>query len=148
MLNRVILMGRITADPELKTTPNGVNVTSFSLAVDRNGGKGDERKTDFFNIVCWRHTADFVTKYFKKGSLIALEGQLQSRTYQAKDGSNRTVIEVVADNVSFTGERNTNSSTPSSQAPAAPAAPVAAAPVAPAANDFGDLDFGDLPFDM
>lgn len=148
MLNRVILMGRITADPELKTTPNGVNVTSFSLAVDRNGGKGDERKTDFFNIVCWRHTADFVTKYFKKGSLIALEGQLQSRTYQAKDGSNRTMIEVVADNVSFTGERNTNSSTPSSQAPAAPAAPVAAAPVAPAANDFGDLDFGDLPFDM
>ena len=148
MLNRVILMGRITADPELKTTPIGVSVTSFSLAVDRNGGKGDEKKTDFFNIVCWRHTADFVTKYFKKGSLIALEGQLQSRTYQAKDGSNRYVVEVVADNVSFTGERNTNSSTPSSQAPAAPAAPVAAAPVAPAANDFGDLDFGDLPFDM
>lgn len=146
MLNRVILMGRITADPELKTTPSGVNVTSFSLAVDRNGGKGDEKKTDFFNIVCWRHTADFVTKYFKKGSLIAVEGQLQSRTYPAKDGTNRYVVEVVADNVSFTGERNANVSAPSSQAPAAPtAAPVAAAP---AENDFGALDFGDLPFDM
>lgn len=109
MLNRVILMGRITADPELKTTNTGVSVTSFSIAVDRNYVKqGEERKADFLNIVCWRSTAEFVCRYFGKGSLIAVEGQLQSRQFQAKDGSNRYVVEVVADNVSFTGERRDN----------------------------------------
>lgn len=109
MLNRVILMGRITADPELKTTNTGVSVTSFSIAVDRNYVKqGEERKADFFNIVCWRSTAEFVCRYFGKGSLIAIEGQLQSRQFQAKDGSNRYVVEVVANNVSFTGERRDN----------------------------------------
>ena len=104
MLNRVILMGRLTADPELKTTPNGVSVTSFSIAVDRSYVKsGEERKADFINIVCWRQTAEFVCRYFGKGSLIAVEGQLQSRSYQAKDGTNRYIVEVVADNVQFTG---------------------------------------------
>ena len=99
MLNRVILMGRITADPELKTT--NTSVTSFSIAVDRNYVKqGEERKADFFNIVCWRSTAEFVCRYFGKGSLIAVEGQLQSRQFQAKDGSNRYVVEVVADTCS------------------------------------------------
>ncbi|MCH5298147.1 MAG: single-stranded DNA-binding protein [Ruminococcus sp.] len=106
MLNRVILMGRLVADPELKTTASGVSVTSFRIAVDRSYVKnGEERKADFIDIVCWRQTAEFVCRYFGKGSLIALEGQLQSRTYQAKDGTNRYVTEVVADNVSFTGER-------------------------------------------
>ena len=106
MLNRVVLMGRLTADPELKTTPNGVSVTSFSIAVDRSYVKsGEERKADFFNIVCWRQTAEFVCRYFSKGSMIAVDGQLQSRSFQAKDGSNRYVVEIVADNVSFTGER-------------------------------------------
>ena len=106
MLNRVILMGRLVSDPELKTTPSGVSVTTFRLAVDRSYVKqGEERKADFFDIVCWRSTAEFVCRYFGKGSMIALEGQLQSRTYQAKDGTNRYVVEVVADNVSFTGER-------------------------------------------
>lgn len=106
MLNRVILMGRLVTDPELKTTSSGTSVTSFRIAVDRSYSKaGAERQTDFFDIVCWRNTAEFVCKYFFKGSLIALEGQLQSRTYQAKDGSNRYVVEVVADNVSFTGEK-------------------------------------------
>ena len=110
MLNRVILMGRLVSDPELKTTGTGISVTSFSIAVDRNYVKsGEERKADFFNIVCWRSTAEFVCRYFGKGSLIAIDGQLQSRTYQAKDGTNRTVVEVVADNVSFTGERRDNS---------------------------------------
>ena len=109
MLNRVILMGRLTSDPELKTTPSGVSVTSFSIAVDRTYVKsGEERKADFFNIVCWRNTAEFVCRFFGKGALIALEGQLQSRSYQAKDGTNRYVVEVVADNVSFTGERREN----------------------------------------
>lgn len=109
MLNRVILMGRLVSDPELKTTASGISVTSVRIAVDRNYVKsGEERKADFFDIVCWRNTAEFVCRYFGKGSLIAVEGQLQSRTYQAKDGSNRYVVEVVADNVSFTGERREN----------------------------------------
>lgn len=109
MLNRVILMGRIVADPELKTTGTGISVTSFRIAVDRSYVKsGEERKADFFDVVCWRNTAEFVCRYFGKGSLIAVEGQLQSRTYQAKDGTNRYVVEVVADNVSFTGERREN----------------------------------------
>lgn len=110
MLNRVILMGRLTSDPELKTTGTGISVTSFSIAVDRSYVKsGEERKADFFNIVCWRNTAEFVCRYFGKGSMIAIDGQLQSRSYQAKDGTNRTVVEVVADNVSFTGERRDSS---------------------------------------
>ncbi len=109
MLNRVILMGRLVSDPELKTTGTGISVTSFRIAVDRSYVKsGEERKADFFDIVCWRGTAEFVCRYFGKGSLIAVEGQLQSRTYQAKDGTNRYVVEVVADNVSFTGERREN----------------------------------------
>ena len=109
MLNRVILMGRLVSDPELKTTGTGISVTSFRIAVDRSYVKsGEERKADFFDIVCWRSTAEFVCRYFGKGSLIAVECQLQSRTYQAKDGSNRYVVEVVADNVSFTGERREN----------------------------------------
>ena len=109
MLNRVILMGRLVSDPELKTTENGISVTSFRIAVDRSYVKsGEERKADFFDIVCWRNTAEFVCRYFSKGSLIAVEGQLQSRTYSAKDGTNRYVVEVVADNVTFTGERREN----------------------------------------
>lgn len=103
-------MGRLVSDPELKTTPSGVSVTTFRIAIDRNYVKaGEERKADFFDIVCWRQTADFVCRFFGKGSLIAVEGQLQSRTYQAKDGTNRYVVEVVADNVFFTGERRDNS---------------------------------------
>ncbi|MCH5300655.1 MAG: single-stranded DNA-binding protein, partial [Ruminococcus sp.] len=81
MLNRVILMGRLVSDPELKTTASGISVTSVRIAVDRNYVKaGEERKADFFDVVCWRNTAEFVCRYFGKGSLIAVEGQLQSRT--------------------------------------------------------------------
>ena len=106
MLNRVVLMGRLVSDPELKTTASGISVTSFRIAVDRSYVKqGEERKADFIDIVCWRSTAEFVCRFFGKGAMIALEGQLQTRTYQAKDGTNRYVVEVVADNVSFTGER-------------------------------------------
>ena len=106
MLNRVILMGRMVSDPELKTTNSGLSVTNFSIAVDRSYVRsGEERKTDFFDIVCWRQQAEFVCRYFGKGAMIAIEGQLQTRTYQAKDGTNRYVVEVVADNVSFTGEK-------------------------------------------
>lgn len=106
MLNRTILMGRLTDDPKLNTTTDGTHVVTFRVAVDRSYvKKGEKRKADFIDIVCWRQQADFVNKYFKKGSLIAVEGQLQSRTHQAKDGTSRHIIEVIADHVSFTGER-------------------------------------------
>ena len=101
MLNRVILMGRLVSDPELKTTPNGVSVTNFRIAVDRSYVRsGEERKADFIDIVCCRQQAEFVCRYFGKGAMIAIEGQ---------DGTNRYVVEVVADNVSFTGEKRDNS---------------------------------------
>lgn len=109
MINRVILMGRLVADPELKTTNSGISVTSFRIAIDRNYVKaGEQRQADFFDIVAWRSSAEFVCKHFSRGSLIAVDGQLQSRNYQNKDGQNRTAIEVVADNISFTGERKDN----------------------------------------
>jgi single-strand DNA-binding protein len=112
MINRVILMGRLVADPELKTTNTGISVTSFRIAVDRNYVKaGEQRQADFFDIVAWRSSAEFVCRNFSKGSLIAVDGQLQSRNYQTKDGQNRTAIEVVADNVSFTGERRDTAGT-------------------------------------
>lgn len=111
MLNRVVIMGRLVAEPELKTTGSGISVCSFCVAVDRNYVKqGTERQTDFINVVAWRQTAEFLCKYFSKGQLIALEGSLQSRTYQDKDGNNRSVTEVVADNVFFTGDRRDRTS--------------------------------------
>ena len=129
MLNRVILMGRLVSDPELKTTASGISVTSFRIAVDRNYVKqGEERKADFIDIVCWRQQAEFVCRYFGKGAMIAVDGQLQSRTYQAKDGTNRYVTEVVAENVSFTGERRDNSrateTSPTAHNPTAASSPM------------------------
>lgn len=109
MLNRVVLMGRMVADPELKTTNTGISVTSFRIAVDRSYVKaGAERQADFFDIVAWRSAAEFVCRNFSKGSLVAIDGQLQSRQFTTRDGQNRTTIEVVAENVSFTGERREN----------------------------------------
>lgn len=111
MLNRVVIMGRLVAEPELKTTGSGISVCSFCVAVDRNYVKqGTERQTDFINVVAWRQTAEFLCKYFAKGQLIALEGSLQSRTYQDRDGNNRSVTEVVTDNIFFTGDRREKSS--------------------------------------
>lgn len=105
MLNRVILMGRITHDLELKTTPNGTSVLSFSIAVERSYAKqGEDRQTDFINCVAWRQQAEFISKYFGKGRMIALEGSLRTRTYDDKNGVKHYVTEVYADNVSFTGE--------------------------------------------
>lgn len=159
MINRVILMGRLVADPELKTTSTGISVTSFRIAVDRSYVKaGAERQADFFDIVAWRSSAEFVCRNFSKGSLIAVDGQLQSRQYQTKDGQNRTAIEVVADNVSFTGERRDNSGTYGggySQAPRANAyggsqvAPEAPAPAPqPAVYSAGSADdFQAMPLD-
>lgn len=145
MLNRVILMGRLVADPELKTTQSGISVTSFRIAVERSYAKaGEERQTDFINIVCWRNTAEFVCKYFPKGSLIALEGQLQTRSYQDKDGTSKYIVEVLADKVSFTGEKTAEKQSKSTQTQGYPA-PAGAAPTVYASGS--DRDFEEMPLD-
>ncbi len=109
MINCVVIMGRLTADPELCTTGTGLSVTSFSVAVDRNYKSGDERQTDFINCVAWRGTADFVTRYFKKGDMIAIQGSIQTRNYEDKNGNKRTAYDVVCDNVSFCGSKRESS---------------------------------------
>ncbi len=107
MINNVTLMGRLTAAPELKTTTGGTSVTSFTLAVDRNyTPKGEEKQTDFINIVAWRNTAEFISKYFNKGDMIAVTGEIQTRKYTDKDGNKRTAVEVVASQASFCGGKN------------------------------------------
>ena len=104
MLNVVAIMGRLVADPELRTTGNGTNVCSFRIACDRNfAQKGQERQADFIDVVAWRQSAEFICKYFQKGSLVAVEGSLQSRQYQDKNGNNRTAVEVVANQINFAG---------------------------------------------
>jgi single-strand DNA-binding protein len=103
-LNKVILIGHLTANPELKNTPAGVAVTSFSIGVARKYTKaGEQQQTDFINIVAWRSTAEFICKYFKKGKPILVCGQLQTRSWTDKDGNKRFATEVVADEVSFVG---------------------------------------------
>lgn len=102
MFNLVVLTGRLTADPELRYTPNNIPVTSFSIAVSRRYKAGEQAEADFINIVAWRQTAEFVTKYFQKGSMIGIEGSIQTRRYVDKEtGKNRTAFEVVANNVQF-----------------------------------------------
>ena len=106
MLNVVAIMGRLVADPELRTTTQGNGVCSFRIACDRSYvQQGQERQADFIDIVAWRQQADFVSKYFQKGSMIAIEGSLQTRNYQDKNGNNRTAVEVVANNISFAGAK-------------------------------------------
>ena len=106
MFNLVVLTGRLTADPELKTTPNGVSVTSFSIAVQRKQKNSNgEYETDFINIVAWRQTAEFITKHFTKGSMIGIEGSIQTRKYKDKDDRMRTAFEVIANNVQFVGTK-------------------------------------------
>ena len=140
MFNLVVLTGRLTADPELKTTPNGISVTSFSIAVGRRYRAGEEAQTDFINIVAWRQTAEFITKYFKKGSMIGIEGSIQTRRYTDKNGNNRTAFEVVASNAQFVESKRDS---------------VGATGDAPASfsnaetNDFAEIGSGsddDLPF--
>lgn len=105
MLNACILMGRLTADPELRTTQTGKSVASFSLAVDRDFQQAGEKQADFISVVAWGKTAEFIDKYFRKGRMIAIQGRIQTRTYTDKDGNKRKAVEVVADKVSFTGEK-------------------------------------------
>ena len=105
MLNKVILMGRLTKDPELRHTTSDKPVASFTLAVDRGYKKGE---VDFINCVAWRGTAEFVSKWFTKGQLVAVSGRLSTRTYKDKDGNNRTVTEVVADEAYFAESKRNN----------------------------------------
>lgn len=109
MLNVVALMGRLVADPELKTTQSGNSVCTFRVAVDRGYvPQGEERQADFITVTAWRKTAEFICKYFQKGSLIAIEGSLQTRQYQDKNGNNRTATEVLASRVNFAGSKASN----------------------------------------
>ena len=136
-MNVCILMGRLTADPELKKTPSGVSVTSFTVAVQRNYVvKGEERQSDFIECVAWRNIADFICKYFCKGQMIAVQGSIQIRSYQDKQGNKRKVVEVYVDKADFCGDKSANNSKTSHNS------------VQPGAeNDFAEIsDAGDLPF--
>ncbi len=112
MLNVVVLMGRLVADPELRRTQNDTAVCSFRIAVDRNfvSKSSGERQTDFIDVVAWRGTGEFVSRYFTKGQMIAVTGSIQTRSYEDKQGNRRTAVEVVADNVSFTGSKRESGS--------------------------------------
>lgn len=164
MLNKVILMGRLTHEPELKYTQNNTPVVSFSIAVDRNyGGKGEERQTDFINIVAWRHTAEFVCNWFTKGQMIVVVGSIQSRRWQDREGNNRTSIEVVASEVQFAGSKkndngsSTNAapnyrtpqsySTPSASAQRSYSVPDGSVPLPSGGDEFAELaDEDEVPF--
>lgn len=136
--NKVILIGNMVADPELKKTPNGVSVTSFRIAVGRRFAKQNEQpQADFIDIVAWRNTAEFVTRFFTKGKPILVCGQLQTRSWTDNNGQKRYATEVVADEVTFVGNKNDN----------AGAGPSAAPSYVPDGGGFEDLSGDDdLPF--
>lgn len=109
MLNKAIIMGRLTRDPELKYTPSNVAVCSFSVAVDRKFVKqGEERQTDFINVVAWRSTAEFICKYFTKGRMINVIGSIQTRSWDDTDGKKHYATEIVADEVNFCGDKRSD----------------------------------------
>lgn len=122
MLNRVILMGRLTADPELRQTQSGISVLSFSIAVDRDfTPKGEEKQTDFVNLVAWRQTAEFISKYFSKGRMIAVEGRLSVRNYVDSNGNKRVATEVVVDRAYFADSKPSGTGTNTFSTPQHPA---------------------------
>lgn len=141
MFNLVVLTGRLTADPELKTTQSNISVTSFSIAVSRRYRAGEEGQTDFINVVAWRQTAEFICKYFKKGSMIGIEGSIQTRKYTDKNGNPRTAFEVVVNNAQFVESKRDAASAP---APASEPASFSNA----SAGDFTEIGGSDddLPF--
>ena len=154
MLNHIVLMGRLTRDPELRRTGSGVAVASFTLAVDRDfAAQGAEKETDFVDIVAWRSTAEFVSKYFTKGRMAVVSGRLQIRNWQDKDGNKRRSAEVVANDVYF-GDSKRDGAAPGGfdqSIPSYASAPAPAAYAAPAnggASDFAMLEDNDpeLPF--
>lgn len=144
MLNVVVIMGRLTANPELRTTNSGISVTSFSVAVNRSYSKDGNNQTDFINCVAWRNNAEFISKYFTKGQMIAIRGSLQQNSYTDKDGNKRTTYDVVVDSADFCG----------SKAESGGSAPMARTEEAPASfsnvdtGDFEEISMGDedLPF--
>ena len=145
MLNRITLMGRLVADPELRTTPSGVPVATLRLACDRDfkNKQTGEKETDFISVVAWRQTAEFVSRYFTKGRMAVVEGRLQIRPYTDRDGNKRTAAEVVADNVYFGDSKPGGDSANTSQDYQRPAG----RGVDVDADNFADLaDDGDLPF--
>ena len=119
-LNKVVLAGRLTADPELKQTQSGVSVTSFSIAINRRFSRNNEQgeqQTDFINLVAWRQTAEFITKYFRKGSAICVTGSIQTRNWQDQQGQRRYTTEVVIDDAMFVDARNENNNAQGSYVP-------------------------------
>ena len=156
MLNRIILMGRLTADPELRQTTSGVSVATFAIAVDRNfqSKNASERQTDFINCVAWRQTAEFISRYFAKGRMIAVEGSLQSRRYEDKMGQKRTAYEVVIDQAYFADSRPGGNNADRGEIPFPTEPPVIDEPArgnSLSVGDFGnfdevEIDDGDLPF--
>ena len=145
MLNNAVVMGRLVADPELRTTGSGISVSSFTVAVDRRFNRqGEDRQADFIDIIAWRQTAEFVCKYFRKGSMIAVQGYIQTRMYEDKNGNKRKAVEIVADNVSFCGSKadsNTGSfAKEDSYAQPAPSYSTADE------GDFKEIPEDDLPF--
>ena len=151
MLNHIVIMGRLTRDPELRTTQAGVSVTSFTVAVDRDfGGRdGGERQTDFIDCVAWRQTGEFVSKYFHKGSMMVVSGRLQSRKWQDREGNNRTSWEINADNVYFGESRRDSGESSydgrSTYEQRSYEAPKSVSPAPSAFSELGDDD-GELPF--
>ncbi len=145
MVNCAVVMGRLVADPELRTTGSGISVTSFTIAVDRRFVRaGEERQADFIDIIAWRQQAEFVSKYFRKGSMIAIQGYIQTRMYEDKNGNKRKAVELVADNVSFCGSKNDTGSVSRNDAPvmAQPAPSYSTADE----GDFKEIPEDDLPF--
>ena len=139
MLNRIVIMGRLTRDPELRRTQNGTAVTSFSVAVDRDfkSRESGEKATDFIDVVAWRQTAEFVCQYFTKGRMAVVEGRLQIRDWTDKDGNKRRSAEVIADNVYFGDSKPKEDGAPSADADFG-------APPSGFTPDFGDD--GNMPF--
>ncbi len=148
MLNQVALMGRLTADPELRHTPSNISVTTFTIAVNRSYVKqGAERQTDFIDIVAWRSTAEFICRYFRKGQMMALDGSIQTRTYTDKEGRNRKAFEILANNVYFTESRSSSQGSSYERAAEPAAAEPAASYSSGDADDFAVIsDDDDLPF--
>lgn len=154
MYNKIIIVGRLTADPELRQTPSGVSVASFSVAVNRSyTPKGGERQADFFDVVAWRNTGEFISRYFSKGSLILIEGTMESRSFVDKNGNNRRVWELIASNAHFVESKVSaaaNQDRPDSLPPEPPAG-MSAPPAAFSSGGMDDFtavddDDGDLPF--
>lgn len=152
MLNHIVLMGRLARDPELRRTQSGVSVTSFRLACDRDfKTQSGEKETDWIDVVAWRGTAEFVSKYFQKGRMAIVEGRLQTRDWTDKEGNKRTAVEVVADNIYFGDSKRDGAPTGGFDTPAYDA-PAYSAPsggfAAPVGGGFAEIDEedGDLPF--